>query len=152
MRPPDEPSAAPQRPFRVLPAVGPTTSTSGRGGEDGELRFLRCDDCGYWIHPPPPICPACLSRRPRGRGGVGPRRRCTPSRSTSSPGIPSLDPPYVVAIVELPEQDGLRLTTNIVGCEPDDVRIGMPVQVVFERVRRRVAARSSSRRRRAATA
>ena len=48
------------------------------------------------------------------------------------PWYPNLDPPYVVAIVELPEQEGLRLTTNIVGCEPDDVRIGMPVHVVFE--------------------
>ena len=48
------------------------------------------------------------------------------------PWYPNLDPPYVVAIVALPEQDGLRLTTNIVGCEPDDVYIGMPVRVVFE--------------------
>ena len=46
--------------------------------------------------------------------------------------VPDLDPPYVIAIVELPEQEGLRLTTNIVGCEPDEVSFGMPVQVVFE--------------------
>ena len=48
------------------------------------------------------------------------------------PWYPNLDPPYVVAIVELPEQEGLRLTTNIVGCEPDDVAIGMAVRVAFE--------------------
>ena len=46
--------------------------------------------------------------------------------------VPEPRPALRVAIVELPEQDGLRLTTNIVGCEPDDVRIGMPVQVTFE--------------------
>ncbi len=40
--------------------------------------------------------------------------------------------PYVIAIVELPEQEGLRLTTNIVGIDPDDVAIGMDVTVVFE--------------------
>jgi hypothetical protein len=34
--------------------------------------------------------------------------------------------------VELPEQAGLRLTTNIVGCAPNDVEIGMPVEVTFE--------------------
>ena len=45
---------------------------------------------------------------------------------------PGLDPPYVVAIVEIDEQPSVRLTTNIVGCAPDDVRIGMPVQVTFE--------------------
>ena len=40
--------------------------------------------------------------------------------------------PYVVALVELPEQPGLRLTTNIVGCAPEAVHIGLPVRVVFE--------------------
>ena len=47
------------------------------------------------------------------------------------PWYPGFDPPYVIAIVELPEQEGLRLTTNIVGCEPADVHIGMDVQVTF---------------------
>jgi uncharacterized OB-fold protein len=42
------------------------------------------------------------------------------------------DAPYVVALVELEEQPGLRLTTNIVGCQVDDVTIGMPVVVEFE--------------------
>lgn len=41
--------------------------------------------------------------------------------------------PYVVAIVELDDQEALQLTTNIRGCAPDDVEIGMPVRVVFER-------------------
>ncbi len=40
--------------------------------------------------------------------------------------------PYVIAIVEFPEQEGLRLTTNIVGVAPEAVSIGMDVQVVFE--------------------
>ena len=38
----------------------------------------------------------------------------------------------MVAIVEIDEQPSVRLMTNIVGCAPDDVRIGMPVQVTFE--------------------
>jgi uncharacterized OB-fold protein len=48
------------------------------------------------------------------------------------PWYPNLDPPYVVAIVELPEQAGLRLTTNLVGVPVDEVQIGQPVQVTFE--------------------
>jgi uncharacterized OB-fold protein len=40
--------------------------------------------------------------------------------------------PYVVALVDLDE--GPRLMTNLVGCDPDDVRIGMPVRVTFESV------------------
>jgi acetyl-CoA acetyltransferase len=44
------------------------------------------------------------------------------------PGVPV---PYVIALVELAEQVDLRLTTNLVGCAPEDVRIGMPVRVTF---------------------
>ena len=42
-------------------------------------------------------------------------------------------PPYVIAVVALEEDDGVRLTTNIVGCPADDVRIGMAVRVLFEK-------------------
>jgi uncharacterized OB-fold protein len=38
----------------------------------------------------------------------------------------------VIAIVEIEEEPAVRLTTNIVGCSPDDVHIGMPVQATFE--------------------
>ncbi|WP_313104063.1 OB-fold domain-containing protein, partial [Brevundimonas sp.] len=47
---------------------------------------------------------------------------------------PELADPYVVAIVELEEQEGLRFLTNIVNCPAEAVAIGMPVSVVFERV------------------
>ena len=48
------------------------------------------------------------------------------------PWIPGFEPPYLVAIVELVEQPGLRLTTNLVNCALDAARIDMPVRVVFE--------------------
>jgi uncharacterized OB-fold protein len=38
--------------------------------------------------------------------------------------------PYVVALVTLDE--GPTMMTNIVGCAPDQVEIGMPVEVTFE--------------------
>jgi hypothetical protein len=40
-------------------------------------------------------------------------------------------PPYAIAIVELTEQEGLRVATKFVDCEPDSVTIGMPVEVRF---------------------
>ncbi|TDI91058.1 MAG: OB-fold domain-containing protein [Candidatus Dadabacteria bacterium] len=40
------------------------------------------------------------------------------------------DPPYVVALVELDE--GVKMMTNIVDCDPQDVKIGMEVEVVFD--------------------
>ena len=54
-----EPEAA--RPFRVLPAVVPENEHFWTGGAEGELRFLRCDACGWWLHPPADL-PECLSR------------------------------------------------------------------------------------------
>jgi len=48
------------------------------------------------------------------------------------PWNPAEPEPYVIGLVELDEQPNLRLTTNIVDCEIDDVRIGMPVHVVFQ--------------------
>jgi uncharacterized OB-fold protein len=120
-----------EQPFRVLPAVTPENEHFWRGGAEGELRFLRCDDCGTWIHPPQPRCPACLSKAvaPRAVSGRGTVLTYTVNRQ---PWYPNLDPPYVVAIVDLPEQDDLRLTTNLVNVDPEQVTFDMPVRVVFE--------------------
>jgi uncharacterized OB-fold protein len=119
------------KPFRVLPRVDDSNRHFWTGGEQGELRFLRCQDCGWWIHPPSPVCPQCLSRsvepdRVSGRGVVH------TFTINHQPWIPGFDPPYVVAVVELVEQEGLRLTTNIVGVDLPAVHIGMEVQVTFE--------------------
>jgi acetyl-CoA acetyltransferase len=46
--------------------------------------------------------------------------------------LPGFEPPYVVAIVALAEDPTVRLTTNVVGCEPGDVHIGQEVMVRFE--------------------
>ncbi len=119
------------RPFRILPRVTPENEHFWRGGRDGELRFLRCGACGYWIHPPAPVCPVCLSRdvAPEAVSGFGTIHTFTINEQLW---IPTFDPPYVVAIVELAEQEGLRLTTNVVGCAPDAVHVGMAVRVRFE--------------------
>ena len=53
------------------------------------------------------------------------------SPSTTSSGFPGSDP-YIIAWVSIDEQPDVRLTTNLVDIEPDDVRIGMPVRVLFE--------------------
>ena len=118
-------------PFRLLPAVGPENEHFWRGGAEGELRFLRCDACEIYVHPPAPLCPDCLGRdlAPHAVSGRAVVHTFTVNHQ---PWIPGFDPPYVVAIVALPEQEGLRLTTNIVNCEIDEVEIGMPVRVVFE--------------------
>lgn len=117
--------------FRILPRVTPESEHFWTGGRQGELRFLRCATCGYWIHPPSPVCPIDLGKdlKVEAVSGKGVVHAFTVNHH---PWIPGFDPPYVVAVVELPEQDGLRLTTNVVNCEPDDVEVGMAVRVVFD--------------------
>ena len=78
-----------------------------------------------------PRCPACLSKDLEVEAVSGQATLHT-FTVNHQPWYPGLDPPYVIAIVELPEQEGLRLTTGIVGCAPDEVEIGMPLQVTFE--------------------
>ena len=117
--------------FRILPEVTPENEHFWRGGARNELRFLRCRPCGEWIHPPTPVCPRCLGRDVAPEATSG-RARVLTFTVNHQPWIPGFPPPYVIAIVELPEQAGLRLTTNLVGVRPEDVRIDMEVRVVFE--------------------
>jgi uncharacterized OB-fold protein len=70
---------------------------------------------------------ALESRAVSGRGTVF---TYTVNHQPFNPAVPV---PYVIAIVELEEQADLRIASNIVDCEPDSVRIGLPVEVRFER-------------------
>lgn len=118
-------------PFRLLPRLDDDNEAFWTGGAAGELRILRCEGCGTWVHPPQPVCPACLGEDlpPTPTSGRAVLHTHTVNHH---PWIPGFDPPYVIAIVELPEQVGLRLTTNLVNCAPEDVRIGMALRVCFE--------------------
>ena len=121
----------PRPDFRILPRINDGNEFFWTSGADGRLRFLRCAACGYWIHPSGPVCPVCHSRdlAPQAVAGEAVLHTYPVNHQAWLPGF---EPPYVVAIVELPEQEGLRLTTNLVNCALEDVRIGMPVRVLFE--------------------
>lgn len=118
------------QPFRVDPALDPDNRFFWTSGSDGRLRFLRCDTCGRWLHPPTPRCHACGGHlvSPQAVSGRGSVWSFTVNHHSWDG---SLDP-YAIVLVELDEQVGLRLTSNLVGCEPADVHVGMPVRVVFE--------------------
>ncbi len=124
-------STTPRPAFRILPLVTERNAHFWTGGATGALRLLRCTACRHWIHPPAPICPACLARDVAPEATSG-RARVATFTVNYQPWIPGFDPPYLVAIVELIEQPGLRLTTNLVNCAQGAVRIDMPVRVVFE--------------------
>jgi uncharacterized OB-fold protein len=117
-------------PFRVLPRLDDENRFFWTSGEDGKLRFLRCNECGFYIHPPLPQCPRCASRdiAPSVVSGRGVVHSFTINHQ---PWDGSTEP-WAIVLVELDEQEGLRLTSNMVNCSIDDVRIGIPVHVVFQ--------------------
>lgn len=116
--------------FRLIPEVTPETEHFWRGGERGELVFLRCESCGTYVHPPSPVCPECLGRElsPKPVSGRGTVATFTINHQ---PWNPLVQVPYVIALVEIDEQPSVRLMTNIVDCDPEDVRVGMRVRVTF---------------------
>ncbi|MBF5094149.1 Zn-ribbon domain-containing OB-fold protein [Azospirillum sp. INR13] len=116
---------------RKLPLLNPENTAFWTGGADGELRIAHCDACGTLFHPPTPVCPACASLDV-GYKPVSGRARVVTFTVNHQAWTPELAEPYVIAIVEIVEQAGVRFLTNIVGCPVDRVRIGMPVRVTFE--------------------
>ncbi|MBL7501835.1 OB-fold domain-containing protein [Frankia sp. CNm7] len=95
-----------------------------------QLLVHRCVDCRRWVYPEAERCPVCagpLAAEPV--SGEGTVFTYTVNHHAFQPAIPV---PYVIAIVELAEQTDLRMATNIVGCPPDEVAVGMPVRVAFE--------------------
>ena len=115
----------------IRPVVSQDTAFFWAGTAVGELRIQRCGGCGALRHPPGPGCPACGQLCPEyvlaaGTGEV------FSYVVHHHPPIPGRRLPVVIALVALPE--GVRMVGELQGVPPDDVRIGMPVEVTFQRV------------------
>ena len=117
--------------MRPLPQPTLGSAEFWRSGADGVLRVCRCDDCGRYFHPPMPVCPSCRGRSVSLSATSGTAVVVGFSVNHQA-WLPEFPPPYVVAVVALTEDDRARLTTNIVGCEPGEVHVGMRVRVRFE--------------------
>lgn len=99
----------------------------------GELLLQFCPNCERFQHYPRPICVRCgsLSWTWRRASGQGKIYSFTVVRQNGMPGFRE-ETPYILAQVELVE--GVRMTTNVVDCAPETARIGLEVEVVFERL------------------
>ena len=113
-----------------LPTPDDSTREFWAATRDGRLLIKRCGDCGKAHHYPRPFCPACWSENVSWEQASGRATLYTYSivRVNDLPPFPARVP-YVAAIVELDE--GPRLMTNVVDCDFDDLRIGMPLEVTF---------------------
>jgi uncharacterized protein len=117
--------------FRLLPEVTPESLPFWTGGEHGELRIYRCRSCRRFFHPPTPACWRCRSTDVA-PDVVSGRATVAAFTVTHHQWLEGFPPPYAIAIVELEEEPDVRLTTNVVDCPLDDIRVGMPVEVTFE--------------------
>ena len=99
----------------------------------GELRFQRCTDCGTFRHVPRQLCADCNSfawewARSSGRGTV---YTWTVVQRALHPAFAN-DTPLAPVVVEM--EEGVRLLGNMVDCAPQELVIGLPVEVEFEAV------------------
>jgi acetyl-CoA acetyltransferase/uncharacterized OB-fold protein len=116
---------------RPLPLVDDESRAFWEAGRDGMLSFVLCHTCGALLHPPTPVCRYCKS------GDLG-------RKSISGTGIvvgfsinyqqwdPKFPVPYAVATVAMDEDPRVRLTTNLVDVDIEDLRVGMRVVPRFE--------------------
>jgi len=97
----------------------------------GRLLLPFCSDCARYFFYPRAWCPVCMGRNLEWRAASGRGTVHTFSIVHAAPAVGFEEQvPYVVAVIELAE--GPRMMTNLVGCAPEDVFVGLAVRVVFE--------------------
>ena len=109
-----------------VPVPDPDTAPYWEGLKNGKLMLCRCDDTGRWIHPP--------LERSRFTGGPVHFEEVSGEGAIYSyivvrqALVPGRMPPFVIALVELAEQPGLRISA-VIDADPADVRIAQRVEL-----------------------
>lgn len=100
-----------------------------------ELVFQRCASCGTLRHPPTPVCHRCHSFAHGWQPSAG-AGRVYSFTWVHHVYLPSLAGriPYDVSVVTLDDAPGVRLITNVVDATPADLRIDLPVRLLWEEV------------------
>ncbi|MGD0229528.1 MAG: Zn-ribbon domain-containing OB-fold protein [Syntrophorhabdales bacterium] len=117
---------------KPLPYIHAETKPYWDGAKRHELLIRRCRACGRHYFYPRDFCPYCFSFdvewvRASGRGTIYSFTICHRGAQAFE-----ADAPYNLVLVEL--EEGVRMMSTIVGCPKDDLKIGMPVEVVFDDV------------------
>jgi len=119
-------------PRRFEPPETEVTAPFWEATRRRELLVQWCGDCDEPIFYPREVCPRCLGTRLHWRqaSGDGQVHAVSVQHLPSMPLPAYTDGPYAVALVELIE--GVRIMSNVVGCPPEEVTVGMPVCVTWE--------------------
>jgi uncharacterized OB-fold protein len=118
-------------PGRPIPVVTPEMAPFWAAAKRGQLVVQRCRSCGALRFPAREVCSRCLSRDVEwtpvsGRGEVF---STAIMHQANHPAFAAVAP-YAVVVIQL--EEGVRMMSNVVECAVRDVRIGMPVEVVFQ--------------------
>jgi uncharacterized OB-fold protein len=118
---------------RPVPVPDAKTQPFWDAAARSQLVIERCDDCGLYSNPPPPICPRCHSSKltfqpVSGRGTI---YAVTINHYGAVKGFQNAVP-YAVIAVELEEQQGLLFLANLVNAPASAATVGLSVAVTFE--------------------
>lgn len=114
---------------RPLPHPSPLTQPFWDATKEGKLKLQRCTRCGEYVWTPQMICRHCLAdalewTEVSGEGEV--YSFVVMHRAA----IEAFEAPYTIAVITLKE--GPRILSDVIGIDPSEVKIGMPVKVDFE--------------------
>ena len=125
-----QPSVAPTR---IEPPASELTEPFWDATRDRRLLVQWCTECEQPIFYPREVCPRCLGTALEWRESAG-TGTVYASSVQHRPATPVMTDrvPYVVALIDL--DDGIRIMSNVVGCDPPDVAAGMAVTVCWERL------------------
>lgn len=124
----DTPAAS--RPRTPLPRPTALSKPFWDACREERLVVQRCRDCAAYVFIPQPCCGECLSEdlewvESSGRGTL------YSFTTVWRPQQPTFEVPYTVVVVEV--EEGWYMLSNLVGVAPEDVAIGTPLEVCFER-------------------
>ncbi len=117
---------------KPLPYLHSETKDYWNGAKRHELLIRMCRSCGQCHFYPRDFCPSCFSFdvewvKASGRGTIYSFTVC----HRPAPGFEN-DVPYNIVLIEL--EEGVRMMSTVVECSKGNLKIGMPVEVVFEDV------------------
>jgi uncharacterized OB-fold protein len=123
-----DPDLAPPRP---QPYYNEVSAGHWEAAQQRRLAIQQCADCRTFMHYPSALCINCQSDD-LGFTEVSGRGTVYSFAIVRHNFHPAFVPPYVIALIDLDDAPGVRMYTNILEVDPEDVRIDMPVTATFE--------------------
>lgn len=120
-------------PVKPAPVVQPWAQPFWDAAKEHRLILQYCRECDRAIHYPRVACPHCGAQELEWRPATGRGRVYSFTVvENNAPSAFLADMPYVVAVIDL--EEGVRMLSNVVAADADELRCDMPVEVVFDDV------------------